>query len=51
VGQETRKVWTFSRLKDFVQENRVETSDTGTDQCIKDHSVNVQARFCIFQKQ
>jgi hypothetical protein len=35
----------FSHLKDFVKENNVEISDTGIDQCIKDHLVNLQFRF------
>jgi hypothetical protein len=35
----------FSCLKAFVKENRVEPTDTGIDQCIKDHLVNVQPRF------
>jgi hypothetical protein len=35
----------FSRLKYFVEENSVETSDTGTDQCIRYHLVNLQSRF------
>jgi hypothetical protein len=34
----------FSRLKDFVGENSVEISDTGIDQCNKDHKVNLQCR-------
>jgi hypothetical protein len=28
---------TFSRLKDIVEENNLETSETVTDLCIKDH--------------
>jgi hypothetical protein len=35
----------FSRSKDFVEEKSVGTSDTGIDQCIKDHSVNLHSRF------
>jgi hypothetical protein len=35
----------FSRLKDFVDENSVETSVTGINQYIKAHLVNLQARF------
>jgi hypothetical protein len=35
----------FPRLKDFVEENSVETSDIEFDQCIKDHLVNLQSRF------
>jgi hypothetical protein len=35
----------FSRSNDFVEENRVETSDTGIDQCIKDHLIDLQSRF------
>jgi hypothetical protein len=35
----------FSQLKDFVEENSVEKSDTGIVQCIKDHLVNLQSRF------
>jgi hypothetical protein len=35
----------FSCLKDFVEEHSIETSDTGIDQCIKDHLVNLQSRF------
>jgi hypothetical protein len=31
----------FSRSKDFMEENGVEASDTGMDQCIKDHVVNL----------
>jgi hypothetical protein len=34
----------FPRLKNFVEENRVEKSDTRIDQCIKSHLVNLQAR-------
>jgi hypothetical protein len=47
VGQKTRKdnLGVFSRLKDFVEENRVETTGTGFDQCIKDHLINLQSRF------
>jgi hypothetical protein len=32
-------------LQDFVEENSVETSDIGIDQCIKDYLVNPQSRF------
>jgi hypothetical protein len=28
-----------------VEENSVETGDTGIDRCIKDHLVNLQSRF------
>jgi hypothetical protein len=35
----------FSRSKDFVEENSVETSDTGIDQCIEHHVDNLQCRF------
>jgi hypothetical protein len=35
----------FYHLKDFVEENIVERSDTGIDQCIKDDLVNLQSRF------
>jgi hypothetical protein len=35
----------FSHAKDFMAENGVETSDTGIDQCIKDHMVVLQSRF------
>jgi effector-binding domain-containing protein len=35
----------FSRLKKFVEENGLETSDTGIDQYIKDHLVNLQPKF------
>jgi hypothetical protein len=35
----------FSRLKDVVEENSAETSDTGIDQCPKDRLVNLQSRF------
>jgi hypothetical protein len=35
----------FSRLKYFGEENSVETSDVGIDQCIKDHMCNLQSRF------
>jgi hypothetical protein len=47
VSQETKgkHLDMFPCLKDFVEENRVETSDTGIDQCIKDHLVNLQSRF------
>jgi hypothetical protein len=42
----------FSPLKDFVEEYSVETSDTGIDQCVEDHLVNLQSRFLgVFQKQ
>jgi hypothetical protein len=43
--QEGKSLDMFSCLKDFVKENNVETSDTGIDQCIKDHLVNLQPRF------
>jgi hypothetical protein len=36
---------TLSCLKDFVEENILETSDTGIYQCIKDYLVNLQFRF------
>jgi hypothetical protein len=29
----------------FVEENTAEASDTGIDQCIKNHLVNLQSRF------
>jgi hypothetical protein len=32
-------------VEDFLEEKNVETSDTGIDQCIKDHLVNLQSRF------
>jgi hypothetical protein len=35
----------FSRLKHFVKENSVETSDTGIDQCIKDHLICCPAKY------
>jgi hypothetical protein len=35
----------FSRLEDFAEEKNVETGDTGIEQCIKDHLVNLQSRF------
>jgi hypothetical protein len=35
----------FSRLKGFVEENSLETFDTGIDQCIQDHLVHQQSRF------
>jgi hypothetical protein len=38
----------FSRSKDFVEENSVETIDTEIDQSIKDHLVNLQSRFCKY---
>jgi hypothetical protein len=41
----------FSRWKDFVEENNVETSDTRTDQWIKDQLVNVQSRFSKYLPQ
>jgi hypothetical protein len=31
----------FSRLNDFVEENSVETRDTGIDQCVRDYLVNL----------
>jgi hypothetical protein len=40
----------FSRLKDFVEENSVETIDTGFYQCIKNHLVNLQSRFSISRR-
>jgi hypothetical protein len=47
VGQKTRRdnLDMFSRLKYFVEERDVETSDTGVDQCITDHLVSLQSRF------
>jgi hypothetical protein len=41
----------FSRSKDFVEQNSVETIDTGVDQSIKDHLVNLQSRFCKYIKE
>jgi hypothetical protein len=35
----------ISRLKNFVEENSVETSDSRIYQFIKDHLVNLQSRF------
>jgi hypothetical protein len=35
----------FSRLKDIVEGNSVETSDNGIDQYIEDHLANLQSRF------
>jgi hypothetical protein len=35
----------FSCLKDFVEENNVERSDTGIHQCIRGQLVNLQYRF------
>jgi hypothetical protein len=35
----------FSRFKGFVEENSVEKSDAGIEQCIKDNWVNQQSRF------
>jgi hypothetical protein len=35
----------FSRLKDFVEENNLETSNTVIDHYIKDRLVNLQSRF------
>jgi hypothetical protein len=34
----------FSRFKDFVKKNSVENSDSGADQCVKDHLANLQPR-------
>jgi hypothetical protein len=54
VGQKTKgkSLDMSSRLKDFMEENSAETSDTGTDQCIKNHAVNMKSTFSIyFQKQ
>jgi hypothetical protein len=31
-----------------VQKTRKKTSDTQIDQCIKDHLVNLQSRFCKY---
>jgi hypothetical protein len=47
VGQKTRRdnLDMFSRFKYFVEERDVETSDTGVDQCIRDHLVSLQSRF------
>jgi hypothetical protein len=47
VGQKPRRKRSgqFSRLKDFVEEISVRTSNTGIDHCIKDHMVNLQFRF------
>jgi hypothetical protein len=42
---------TLSRLTDFVEENSVETSVTGIDQCIKDHLICCPGFLSIFQKQ
>jgi hypothetical protein len=35
------KIWTCF----LVQENNMETSDGGIDQCVKNHMVNMQSRF------
>jgi hypothetical protein len=42
---EGKRLEVFSRLQDFVEENSVETSDTGIVQCIQDHLVHLQSRF------
>jgi hypothetical protein len=34
----------FSRLKDFVEERDVKTSDSAVDECIRDHLVSLQSR-------
>jgi hypothetical protein len=39
----------FSVLKGFVEENSVKTSDTGINQCIKDHLVTLQSRFYTYE--
>jgi hypothetical protein len=39
---------TFPCLRDSVEENSVETSDTGIDQCIKDRFVNLQSKFSTY---
>jgi hypothetical protein len=43
VGQKTgrKNLDIFSLLKGFVEENNVETSDTGIAQYIKDHLANL----------
>jgi hypothetical protein len=38
-------------LKDFVEENSLETSDNGITQCIKNHLVNRQSRFSKYFPQ
>jgi hypothetical protein len=49
---EGKRLDMLSCLKDFVEENSVETSDTGIYQTIKYHLVNIQPRFYkYFQKQ
>jgi hypothetical protein len=47
MGQKTRRddLDTFCRLKDFVEERNVESSDTGVDQCIRDHLINLLSTF------
>jgi hypothetical protein len=47
VGQKTRRenLDVFSRLKDLVEENIMEISDIGIDQCIEDHVIYLQSRF------
>jgi hypothetical protein len=46
VGKLEEKILNMpSRLKDFMEQNSVEKSDTGIDQCIKDHLVNPLSRF------
>jgi hypothetical protein len=53
VGQKTRreKFGHVLSFEDFVEENSVESSDTGIHQCIKNHLVNLQSRFYkYFQK-
>jgi hypothetical protein len=35
----------LSHLKNFVEEMSVETTDTGIDQCIREHVVNLESRF------
>jgi hypothetical protein len=41
----------FSRLKDFMEGNIVGTENSGIDQCIKDHLVNLQSRFSKYRPE
>jgi hypothetical protein len=51
VGQKTRKEkFGYVSFEGFVEENSAETSDTGFDQYIKNHLVNLQSRFYISRK-
>jgi hypothetical protein len=41
----------LSHMKDFMEENTVERSDTGIDQCIKDDLITLQSRLSKYSPE